>query len=130
MSVYNYKGGPCYRCLNPNPPSYVGGCSDLGVLGPVPGLIGCLQVTPHSACVAMAALPGHQTAHTHTAPLPRPSQAIEAIKVACDIGTPLSQRMFVYDALEGRVRVVRIRGKKEDCVACSKHATIKSLADT
>lgn len=38
--------------------------------------------------------------------------------------------MFVYDALEGRVRVVRIRGKKEDCVACSKHATITSLADT
>lgn len=67
--------------------------------------------------------------HTHRT-LPTPPQAIEAIKVACDIGTPLSQRMFVYDALEGRVRVVRIRGKKEDCVACSKHATIKSLADT
>ena len=41
-TVYNYKGGPCYRCLFPVPPpaAAVNNCSDGGVLGMVPGLIG------------------------------------------------------------------------------------------
>jgi len=45
LSVYNYKGGPCYRCLYPKPNVKEGSksCSDNGVLGPVPGLIGILQ---------------------------------------------------------------------------------------
>ena len=42
-TVYNYKGGPCMRCRIPQPPkSGQGACSDLGVLGPVPGLIGTM----------------------------------------------------------------------------------------
>jgi adenylyltransferase/sulfurtransferase len=45
LTVYNHKSGPCYRCLYPNPPPMDGckSCSDNGVLGPVPGLIGVLQ---------------------------------------------------------------------------------------
>ncbi|EDQ90439.1 uncharacterized protein MONBRDRAFT_21348 [Monosiga brevicollis MX1] len=45
LIVYNHKGGPCYRCLFPKPPPAhtVTNCSDGGVLGPIPGLIGCLQ---------------------------------------------------------------------------------------
>lgn len=45
LTVYNYKGGPCYRCLYPKPDLNEGSksCSDNGVLGPVPGLIGILQ---------------------------------------------------------------------------------------
>ena len=45
LSVYNYKGGPCYRCLYPKPNASEGckSCADNGVLGPVPGLIGILQ---------------------------------------------------------------------------------------
>lgn len=45
LTVYNYKGGPCYRCLYPKPDLREGSksCSDHGVLGPVPGLIGILQ---------------------------------------------------------------------------------------
>ncbi|XP_067031765.1 adenylyltransferase and sulfurtransferase MOCS3-like isoform X1 [Acropora muricata] len=45
LNVYNYENGPCYRCLfpNPPPPESVGNCSDSGVLGPVPGIIGTLQ---------------------------------------------------------------------------------------
>ncbi len=41
-TVYNYKGGPCYRCLFPVPPpaATVNDCSNGGVLGMVPGLIG------------------------------------------------------------------------------------------
>ena len=42
LTVYNYKGGPCYRCLYPKPNVSEGckSCADNGVLGPVPGLIG------------------------------------------------------------------------------------------
>ncbi|XP_068731707.1 adenylyltransferase and sulfurtransferase MOCS3-like isoform X1 [Montipora capricornis] len=45
LTVYNYADGPCYRCLfpSPPPPESVGNCSDSGVLGPVPGIIGTLQ---------------------------------------------------------------------------------------
>lgn len=45
LTVYNYNGGPCYRCLYPRPNVAEGSktCSDSGVLGPVPGLIGILQ---------------------------------------------------------------------------------------
>lgn len=51
LTVYNYtnnegRKGPCYRCLYPKPDSSGEGCkscSDNGVLGPVPGIIGTLQ---------------------------------------------------------------------------------------
>eukprot|EP01018_Ginkgo_biloba_P022626 Gb_10591 [translate_table: standard] len=45
LTVYHHNQGPCYRCLFPTPPP-VGACqscSDNGVLGVVPGIIGCLQ---------------------------------------------------------------------------------------
>lgn len=36
LTVYNHAGGPCYRCLYPQPPppQTVTNCSDAGVLGP------------------------------------------------------------------------------------------------
>lgn len=47
LSVLNWKKGegPCYRCLYPKPSITAGAksCSDNGVLGPVPGLIGVMQ---------------------------------------------------------------------------------------
>jgi len=46
LTVYNYDADtPCYRCLYPNPPpaGTVTNCSDGGVLGVVPGIIGNLQ---------------------------------------------------------------------------------------
>ncbi|KAJ3187006.1 Molybdenum cofactor synthesis protein 3 [Gaertneriomyces sp. JEL0708] len=45
LTVYHYQGGPCYRCIFPKPPpaETVTNCSDGGVLGVVPGIIGCLQ---------------------------------------------------------------------------------------
>ncbi|KAK4482979.1 hypothetical protein RD792_010153 [Penstemon davidsonii] len=76
LTVYNYNGGPCYRCLFPTPPPTTAcqRCADSGVLGVVPGIIGCLQ-------------------------------ALEAIKVAGAIGEPLSGRMLLFDALSARIRI-------------------------
>lgn len=47
VSVFNYEDGPCYRCIFPNPPkaNMVLSCSEAGVLGVLPGIIGTIQAT-------------------------------------------------------------------------------------
>ncbi|BAF08906.1 Os02g0525400, partial [Oryza sativa Japonica Group] len=88
-----WKDSPCYRCLFPNPPPVAAcqRCSDSGVLGVVPGVIGCLQ-------------------------------ALEAIKVATDVGEPLSGRMLLFDALSARIRIVKIRGSSTVCTVCGENS--------
>ncbi len=46
-SVFSPGHGPCYRCLYPEPPppGEVPSCAEGGVLGILPGLIGCIQAT-------------------------------------------------------------------------------------
>lgn len=45
VSVFGMPDGPCYRCVfpEPPPPGLVPTCSDGGVLGVLPGIIGSLQ---------------------------------------------------------------------------------------
>ena len=45
VSVFNYQNGPSYRCLFPNPPEEgtIANCSEIGVLGVLPGIIGTMQ---------------------------------------------------------------------------------------
>lgn len=85
LTVYNYKGGPTYRCLYPEPPpaETVTNCSDGGVLGPVPGVIGTLQ-------------------------------ALEAIKILGNFGQVLSGRMLLFDGLYATFRTVKLRGRKPE----------------
>ena len=47
LSVFNYKGGPTYRDMMPTPPppGDVPSCAEGGVLGVLPGTMGCLQAT-------------------------------------------------------------------------------------
>lgn len=70
VSVFNYEGGPTYRCLYPEPPAPgdVPSCSEAGVLGVLPGIIGSLQ-------------------------------ANEVIKIITGIGEVLSGKLFLMDAL-------------------------------
>lgn len=46
-SVFYPPQGPCYRCLYPEPPppGEVPSCAEGGVLGILPGLVGCIQAT-------------------------------------------------------------------------------------
>src|SRR6266540_2341667 len=46
-SVFWAEHGPCYRCLYPEPPppGMVPSCAEGGVLGVLPGIIGCIQAT-------------------------------------------------------------------------------------
>ncbi|CRM33311.1 MULTISPECIES: ThiF family adenylyltransferase [Pseudomonas] len=45
VGVFNLPGGPCYRCVYPEPPpkALSPSCTDAGVLGVTPGVIGVLQ---------------------------------------------------------------------------------------
>eukprot|EP00903_Cladosiphon_okamuranus_P012472 g11680.t1 len=47
MSVFTYKDGPTYRDLlpTPPPPGLVPSCAEGGVLGILPGVVGCIQAT-------------------------------------------------------------------------------------
>lgn len=44
-TVFGMKDGPCYRCLYPDPPppGMVPSCAEGGVLGVLPGIMGCIQ---------------------------------------------------------------------------------------
>ncbi|XP_070578956.1 adenylyltransferase and sulfurtransferase MOCS3-like [Ptychodera flava] len=100
LTVYNYKDGPCYRCLYPTPPppETVTNCSDGGVLGVVPGIIGCMQ-------------------------------ALEAIKIATGIGPSYCQKLLMFDGIDGTFRTIKLRSKKSTCVVCGHNPTITELID-
>src|SRR5262249_32768356 len=44
-TVFNPPAGPCYRCLfpEPPPPGSTPSCAEAGVLGVLPGIVGCVQ---------------------------------------------------------------------------------------
>jgi molybdopterin/thiamine biosynthesis adenylyltransferase len=46
-TIFAYPGGPCYRCLYPEPPppGLVPSCAEGGVLGILPGTVGLIQAT-------------------------------------------------------------------------------------
>jgi molybdopterin/thiamine biosynthesis adenylyltransferase/rhodanese-related sulfurtransferase len=98
-SVFATKGGPCYRCLYPEPPppGLVPSCAEGGVLGILPGLVGVMQAT-------------------------------ETIKLILGAGEPLIGRLLLIDALGMKFRELKLR-KNPDCPACGTHPTIKKLID-
>jgi adenylyltransferase/sulfurtransferase len=98
-TVFAYQGGPCYRCLYPEPPppGLVPSCAEGGVLGILPGLIGIVQAT-------------------------------ETAKLILGAGEPLVGRLLLYDALAMRFRELRLR-KNPDCPACGTNPTITKLID-
>src|SRR5580765_8657632 len=92
-------GGPCYRCLfpEPPPPESVPNCAQAGVLGVLPGIIGMLQ-------------------------------AIEAIKLIVGIGEPLIGRLLHFDALNVKFRELNLR-RDAQCPVCGENPTIFSPID-
>ncbi|MEO6847566.1 MAG: molybdopterin-synthase adenylyltransferase MoeB [Chthoniobacterales bacterium] len=94
-----HLGGPCYRCLYPEPPppGMVPSCAEGGVLGVLPGIIGVMQ-------------------------------AIEAIKLIMGIGESLIGRLLHFDALQMKFREFKVR-KDPNCPLCGENPTIKELID-
>mmetsp|Transcript_39340 Transcript_39340/g.29053 ORF Transcript_39340/g.29053 Transcript_39340/m.29053 type:complete len:211 (+) Transcript_39340:184-816(+) len=102
LTVYGYHEGPCYRCLfpEPAPPRTVQNCSDGGVIGPVPGMIGTLQATE-----------------------------IIKIILGVDEENIMSKRMLFYDGLAMKFRTVKIRNKMKDCKVCGENPSVKNVQD-
>ncbi|XP_052009783.1 adenylyltransferase and sulfurtransferase MOCS3 [Xyrauchen texanus] len=100
LTVYNYRGGPCYRCLYPKPPSpeTVTNCSDGGVLGVVPGIMGCLQ-------------------------------ALEVLKIASGQVSSFEKKLLMFDGQEGQFRSIRLRPKQTECAVCGETPTVTELQD-
>ncbi|MBI1371999.1 MAG: molybdopterin-synthase adenylyltransferase MoeB [Phycisphaera sp.] len=98
-SVFGYQGGPCYRCLYPEPPDpgLVPSCAEGGVLGILPGIIGVIQAT-------------------------------EGIKILLGTGTTLNGRLLLFDALAMKFREMKIR-RDPACPICGDNPTIKELID-
>lgn len=92
-------GGPCYRCLYPEPPppGMVPSCAEGGVLGVLPGVVGVIQ-------------------------------AIEAIKLIVGIGEPLIGRLIHFDALKMKFREFKLR-KDPKCPVCGENPTVTELID-
>ncbi len=93
------RGGPCYRCLYPDPPppGEVPSCAEGGVLGVLPGVVGAVQ-------------------------------AMEAIKLLLGIGEPLVGRLLLYDALAGEFREVSVE-RDASCPVCGDQPTVTELID-
>lgn len=100
LTVYNYRNGPCYRCLfpKPPPPETVMNCGDGGVIGAITGVIGALQ-------------------------------ALEAIKIVIGSGNCLSSRLLLFDGSSSTFRNVKLRGKSNSCEICVEPRKITTLID-
>ena len=89
-----HLGGPCYRCLFPEPPEpgTIPNCAEAGVLGVVPGIIGLIQ-------------------------------AVETIKLIIKVGEPLVGRLLSFDALKMKFRDFNLR-RDPQCPVCGDAPTI------
>jgi sulfur-carrier protein adenylyltransferase/sulfurtransferase len=92
-------GGPCYRCLYPEPPppGMVPSCAEGGVLGVLPGIIGTIQAT-------------------------------EILKLALGKGSSLVGRLLLFNALDMKFRELKLR-RDPECPLCGEHPTITRLID-
>ena len=99
VTLFATEGGPCYRCLFPDPPNpgEVPNCAEGGVLGVLPGIVGIAQAT-------------------------------EAIKWIIGKGTPLQNRLLIYDALDMQWKELRVKADP-DCPICGKNPSLTELSD-
>src|SRR2546423_12297067 len=94
-----HLGGPCYRCLYPEPPppGMVPSCAEGGVLGVLPGMVGTIQAT-------------------------------EILKLALGKGSSLIGRLLLFNALDMKFRELKLR-RDPKCPVCGENPTIKELID-
>src|SRR6266702_3328077 len=94
-----HLGGPCYRCLYPEPPppGMVPSCAEGGVLGVLPGIVGCIQAT-------------------------------EILKIALGKGSSLIGRLLLFNALDMKFREVKLR-RDPQCPLCGEDPSITELID-
>jgi molybdopterin/thiamine biosynthesis adenylyltransferase len=89
LSTYKtHAGGPCYRCLFPEPPDpdLVPRCDTVGIFGAVAGVMGSLQAT-------------------------------EVLKELLGLGTSMAGQLLLFDALDQTFRKIKV-ARDPDCPVC------------
>lgn len=94
-----HTGGPCYRCLfpEPPPPGLVPSCQEAGILGAVAGVIGVLQ-------------------------------ANEALKELLRIGQSMDGRLLLFNALDLSFKEVKVF-RDPNCILCGERPSVRELVD-
>lgn len=100
LTVYNFNDGPCYRCLYPTPP-------------PPETVTNCSD-----GCV-LGVVPG----------IIGSFQALEALKIACKMQVSFSEKLLLFDALDGSMRTIKLRPKQKNCAVCGVEPSITKLID-
>ncbi len=98
-TVFNVPGGPCYRCLYPEPPpsSSVMSCEQVGVLSVIPSIMGSIQ-------------------------------ANQAVGLLLGKGTPLVGRLLIFNGLDNSFSEIKFN-KNSSCVICGSNRVIANLID-
>ncbi len=93
------SGGPCYRCLYPEPPppEMAPSCQEAGVFGALPGIVGT-------------------------------AQTIEVLKILLGKGEALIGRLLIFDALKMKFKEMKTR-RDPACPVCGDNPTLKELID-
>jgi len=168
LTVYNFNSSskevqacPCYRCVFPESPAAgnCARCSDAGVLGVVPGVMGTLQALEAVKILAYYLDPVSKFHST------RSGESLEGVDASSDSqncsqncsrncsqnnyqnnskdkcsssSTKVTNRaeilggkLLIFDALAGKFSTVRLRGRSPKCVVCGDNPTIQrgSLPD-
>ncbi|PIR16543.1 MAG: adenylyltransferase [Deltaproteobacteria bacterium CG11_big_fil_rev_8_21_14_0_20_49_13] len=89
ISVFDAKNGPCFACVFPEPPP-----ETVAPKGSVAGILGMMPGV-------MGTL-----------------QALEAIKLICEIGESLTGKLLIFDGLTGRMKQLEVN-KDSKCNICS-----------
>jgi sulfur-carrier protein adenylyltransferase/sulfurtransferase len=99
LSVFALDGGPCYRCLYPEPPppGFAPSCAEGGVFGVLPGIMGTLQ-------------------------------AAEAIKLITGVGRSMRGRLLRLDAAAMEFREFEV-ARDPACPLCGDRPTQTALVD-
>jgi adenylyltransferase/sulfurtransferase len=105
-SVFYAKQGPCYRCLYPEPPppGLVPSCAEGGVLGVLPGIVGCIQA---GEVIKLIVGNGGDV----------PNQAESLIG-----------RLLLFDAWKMKFRELKL-DKDPHCPVCGEKPSIRELID-
>ena len=84
LSVFNYQGGPTYRCVFPNPPALgsIPNCDAYGVLGVLPGILGAMQ-------------------------------GLEAIKICLNLSEVSAGKLLLYNSLHNSMESILLPEKQE-----------------
>ncbi len=97
VSIFNVKGGPCFRCAFPSPPpaGLVPTCAEGGSISPLAGIVGSIQ-------------------------------ANEALKLIMGIGEHLIGKMLVVDTLNLRSRILELE-RNSECPLCGDYPVINEV---